>query len=332
MRIRGLKEQCYGAKRAQEVHFCSLPEANEIQQEVDDMNKFLCLTALLALPLMAQNQKKPFTVPEGVEFKPDQIYASVGTRQMHLDLYLPKSGTGPFPASVYIHGGGWSAGNRTAFQRQAAYMATKGYVGACVEYRLSGEATYPAALYDSKAAVRWLRANAAKYNIDPNRIAAAGGSAGGHLVALLGTTIDLPAYEGDEGVTGVSSRVAAVAAFNPAVDLVEFGKRLPADTEDSVAKFLGGSYQEKPQLWKDASPTYQVSARSVPFLFLHGDADTTVPYHQSCDMMEKLKAAGVRAELFTAPGAKHAFFNNPPWFEPSLKRMEEFFDSVLHSH
>lgn len=297
------------------------------------MNKVACLL-LLALPLAAQNPKQkqqnpPFHLPDSVEMQPDIVYATIGTRQMHLNLFLPKSGAGPFPAVVYIHGGGWTNGNRSAFQRQAAYMATKGYVGACIEYRLSPEAKYPAALYDSKAAVRWVRANAAKYKIDPNRIAAAGGSAGGHLVGLLGTTGDLPAYDTNEGVTGVSSRVAAVAAFNPAVDLVDFGKRRPTDAENSVVRFLGATYQEKPDLWKSASPTYQVSAKSAPFLFLHGDADTTVPYQQSVQMMQKLKAAGVRAEIFTATGAKHGFFNTPPFYEPALKRMEEFFDSLL---
>jgi acetyl esterase/lipase len=280
------------------------------------------------LPLAAQ-QNPPFVVPEGVSITPDVVYAAIGSREMHLDLYLPKNGAAPFPAVVYIHGGGWSGGNRTAFRRQAAYMATKGYAGACIEYRLSGEAKYPAALYDSKAAVRWLRAKAAKYHIDPNRIAAAGGSAGGHLVGLLGTTADMPAYEGDEGVTGESSRVSAVAAFNPAVDLVDFGKKAPIDGKNSVAVFLGATYEQNPQLWRSASPTYQVSAKATPFLFLHGDSDQTVPYQQSIEMMEKLKAAGVPAEIFTAPGAKHGFFNAPPFYEPTLRRMEKFFDSIL---
>jgi dipeptidyl aminopeptidase/acylaminoacyl peptidase len=131
-------------------------------------------------------------------------------------------------------------------------------------------------------------------------------------------------------VTGVSSKVAAVAAFNPAMDLVDAATH-PGEggADQAITAYLGATYQEKPQLWKAASPTYQVSAKSAPFLFLHGDADTTVPYQQSVDMMKKLQAVGVRAEIFTAPGAKHAFFNNPPWFEPTLKRMEEFFDAVL---
>jgi acetyl esterase/lipase len=296
----------------------------------------LCLTLPLALTLEGQepkqkgNQNPPFVAPPDVEIQNDLVYATIGTRQMHLDLYLPKKPSAtPMPAVVYIHGGGWVNGSKIAFRRQAAYMATKGYAGACIEYRLSGEAKYPAAIYDSKAAVRWVRANAKKYNIDPERIAAAGGSAGGHLVALLGTTADNPAYDSNEGVTGVSSKVAAVGAFNPAVDLVDFGQRMDADATNSVTAFLNASYKAKADLWKAASPTYQVTAKSAPFLFLHGDADPTVPYKQSTEMMQKLKAAGVRAEIFTAPGAKHGFFNSPPWYEPALRKMEEFFDSVL---
>ena len=293
------------------------------------MFRLICLTPLIALALAAQNQNPPFVVPEGIKIVPDVVYATIGSRQMHLDLYLPSNAAGSLPAVVYIHGGGWSGGNRTAFRRQAAYMATKGYVGACIEYRLVAEAKYPAALYDSKAAVRWVRANAAKYHIDANRIAAAGGSAGGHLVALLGTTADMPAFEGSEGLTGVSSRVAAVAAFNPVLDMAALGKGAANSARNPIADFLGATYEEKPQLWREASPIYHVSASSAPFLYLHGEADTTVPYRQSVEMMGKLKAAGVRAELFSAPGAKHGFFNSPPWYEPTLKRMEEFFDSIL---
>jgi pectinesterase len=287
------------------------------------------LSFLIVLPLGAQ-QNPPYVQPAGVDVHTDIVYATIGDRQMHLDLYLPKTATAtPMPAVVYIFGGGWVKGSKIAFRRQAAYMATKGYAGACIEYRLSGEARYPAAIYDSKAAVRWVRANARKYNIDPNRIAAAGGSAGGHLAMLLGTTGDDPVYDSDEGVKGVSSRVAAVAGFNPAVDLVDFGKKMESNANNSVVAFLGSSYKDKPELWRAASPTFQVSAKSAPSLFLHGDADTTVPYQQSVAMMEKTKAAGVRAEIFTAPGAKHGFFNSPPFFEPTLKRMEEFFNVVL---
>lgn len=297
------------------------------------MKTFVLFPALLATSLVIAappaGEDPPFQLPAGVELKPDLVYAHVGSRALHLDLYLPKNGSGPHPAVVYIHGGGWNKGNKNAFRRQAAYMATKGFAGACIEYRLSTEAKYPAAIYDSKAAVRWVRANAAKYGINPERIGAAGGSAGGQLVALLGVTNEAPEFEGKEGDRSVSSRVSAVAAFNPALDLADFGKRHPANTINLVVQYLGVPYAQNPALWESASPTDHVSSNAVPFLFLHGDADTTVPYQQTVDMVKKLKAAGVHAELFTAPGAKHGFFNRPPWFEPTLKRMESFFQSTL---
>jgi acetyl esterase/lipase len=215
---------------------------------------------------------------------------------------------------VYIHGGGWSGGDKSAFSRQAAYMATKGFAGACIEYRLSGEAKYPAAFDDALAAVRWVRAQAKEYHIDPDRIGAAGGSSGGHLVSLLGT---------------MKGRIVqAVAAFNPALDLS--GLNNPSALK-SASQFLGATFAENPGVWGEASPIQHVSKASASFLFLHGDADAVVPYRQSVEMRDRLLAAGVPAELFTAPGANHAFFNNPPWFDPTLKRMEEFFVKHLSS-
>ena len=241
------------------------------------------------------------------------MYSRIGNREMHLDLFLPKEGAGPFPAVVYIHGGGWVNGNKTAFQRQAAYMAAKGFAGACIEYRLSGEAIYPAAIDDARAAVRWLRTNAKQYRVDPGRIGAAGGSAGGHLVALL----------------GVKGEVRAVAAFNPVLDMVILGKEHSESAAKAINAFLGKTYAQAPDLWAEASPAAYAGKSSAPMLLLHGDADTTVPYRQSVDMLAKLKSAGVRAELFTAKGAKHGFFNAPPFYQPALERMEAFFTEIL---
>ncbi|MBI3684088.1 MAG: prolyl oligopeptidase family serine peptidase, partial [Acidobacteria bacterium] len=171
--------------------------------------------------------------------------------------------------------------------------------------------------------------NAKQYGVRTNRIGAAGGSAGGHLVALLGVTAGKPAYEGDVGVKGPSTAVQAVAAFNPAVDMVSFGKSAPNNAQNSVVRFLGKTYAEDAELWKRASPLEQVHSKAPPFLFLHGTGDTTVPYAQSERMMEALKRAGVSAEMMSAPDAAHGFFNRPPWFEPTLKRMEEFFLRTL---
>ncbi|MGH9721355.1 MAG: alpha/beta hydrolase fold domain-containing protein [Bryobacteraceae bacterium] len=294
------------------------------------MSKFLATCFLFVAGLGAQpRQEPPFRLPDSAQRLENLVYAQYGARELRLDLYLPKDGRGPFPAVVYIHGGGWSGGSKNAFSRQAAHMATKGFVGACIEYRLSGEAPFPAAVYDSKAAVRWLRANAAKYRIDPGRIGAAGGSAGGHLVAMLGTSSHVTDLEGDGGNAAMSSRVQAVAAFNPAVDLVGFGKGAPGNGQNAVTRFLGGSYAEKPDAWAKATPLTHVSARSAPLLALHGTSDGTVPYSHSVQLVEELKASGVRAELFTAEGAGHGFFNRPPWFEPTLERMEKFFMEAL---
>jgi acetyl esterase/lipase len=267
-------------------------------------------------------------MPAGVRMKAGIVYASPGGRDLRLDLFLP-DGNGPFPAVVYIHGGGWSGGSTAQFQKQAVHMAAKGFAGACIQYRLSGEAKFPAALHDSKAAVRWVRANAAQYRIDANRIGAAGGSAGGHLVAMLGTTPGIAELDGTIGNTKVPTVVQAVAAFNPALDFVAFGKRGPDSAQNAVSRFLGTTYRENPELWAKAAPLTHVTAKAPPFLFLHGSADSTVPYQQSVDMAEKLKAAGVTAEIFTAPGAAHGFFNRDPWFQPTLEKMEAFFRTML---
>ena len=293
---------------------------------------FIRLWALgitLTASLWCAKMNPPYQLPAGVEFKADLVYASPNGHALHLDLFAPK-GAGPFPAVVYVHGGGFSAGNKIAFWRQAAYMATKGFVGVSIEYRLSQEARYPAALNDCKAAVRWLRANAALYHVDPARIGAAGGSAGGHLVAMLGTTADIPALEGDEGNAKFSSRVRAVAAFNPAVDFVSAGKSGPADSKSSISSFLGATYEENPKVWEEATPLMRVSKQSAAFLFLHGTADTTVPFQASVDMLNRLKKAGAVAEIFPADGANHGFFQSPPFFEPAMLRMEAFFEKYLH--
>jgi dipeptidyl aminopeptidase/acylaminoacyl peptidase len=148
-------------------------------------------------------------------------------------------------------------------------------------------------------------------------------------VALLGTTAGMAKLEGDGGNPAESSAVQAVAAFNPAVDLVMFGKAVPGSADNSVVKFLGKSYAEAPDLWAEATPITHVGKSSAPTLFLHGDADTTVPYQQSVSMMKKLQAAGVRTAIYTAPGAAHGFFNRPPFYEPATARMEKWFQELL---
>ena len=235
-------------------------------------------------------------------------------------------GTEPLPAIVYLHSGGFFQGSPTEFQRHAAHMATKGFVGATIQYRLVPEALFPAQVQDSKAAVRWLRANASTYRIDTDRIGAAGGSAGGHLAAMLGTTPHIAEFEGDGGNPGFSSRVQAVAAF---AGVLDFPAQALRGQGFSIEGFLGASYEENPELWVKASPITYVGPESAPFLFLHGTDDLSISYQRSVDMMNALKAAGVSAEIFPAEGAGHPFYISDPWYQPTLEAMEEFFTRIL---
>ena len=246
-----------------------------------------------------------------------------GVTSNPMAVTVVKGGTEPFPAILYLHSGGWFQGSQEEFQRQAAHMATKGFVGATIQYRLIPEAYFPAQVQDSKAAVRWLRANASTYRIDTDRIGVAGGSAGGYLAAMLGTTPHIAEFEGSGGNLGFSSRVQAVAAF---AGLFDFSAMR---SDFFIEGFLRASYEENPELWTKASPSTYVGPESAPFLFLHGTRDGAVPYGQSVRMMSALEAAGVSAEIFPAEGAGHPFYFSDPWFQPTLEAIEEFFTRIL---
>ena len=252
--------------------------------------------------------------PAGVETHANIVYTRAGGRALRLDLYLP-AGPGPWPAIVYLHQGGWHSGDKTAFRRQAEYMAGRGFAGACVEYRLSNEARFPGAVEDAKAAVGWLRANATRYRINPTRIGAAGASSGGYLALMIGLDPD--------------TKLRAVVAFNPVIDLVELGKFAPDDRGNDIARFMGTSFRENPGLWQQASPLHHVSRGAPPTLLLHGTEDELIPYAQAVEMHRALAQAGVRAELFPAAGGKHGFYQEPEFYDAALKKVEAFFKSTL---
>ena len=273
------------------------------------------------------DQDPSFVLPDTVEVVRDVVYGTGGGRDLTSDLFLPETPASSRPAIVFIHGGGWCGGNKGQFCRQAAHLATQGYVGLCIEYRLSGEARFPAAVEDCKCAVRFLKAKAGEYGIDAGRVATAGGSAGGHLASLLGVSQDVPALEGTGGWAGESSNVHAVVSFN-GVGNMRFQVAYRG-AQSAASEFLGGTPDEVPDRYDLASPVTHVSFDSAPFLLLHGAADDTVPYDQSVELHKKLDTAGVRADLFTAEGAGHGFFNRPPWFQPALERMEQFLGEVI---
>ena len=255
--------------------------------------------------------RKP--VPESVKVERDIVYATYGERKVMLDLYLPKQpGASKIPCIVVIHGGGWRSGDKTRFAAIAGNLAEQGFAAACIGYRLLPEVEFPAPVVDCKAAVRWVRANAAQHGIDPDRIGAIGGSAGGHLVAMLGTSDSVKELEGDGGNPGVSSRVQAVVAMATPADMTNFAERTKIDK--ALAALI--------------SPVTHVSKDSAPILLMHGTKDGTVPMAQSELLLEKYQKAGAPAELIKVDGAPHAFWNGE-WFDDTMKRSVEFFRKQL---
>jgi acetyl esterase/lipase len=291
---------------------------------------------LLAGPLGADEEleKPPFYVPDNVTVHHNLVYSKAGNRQVLADLYLPKAGSGPFPAVVYVHGSGMPGkgreGSKDAFRRQAALLAAKGFVGLTISYRFRTEVRFPGCISDAKAAVRWLRANAREYRVDSDRIAIVGGSWGGYIASMVATTGHLAEFDGDGGNPAFSSRVKAAVAFNSLLDPIGHNPQRRADR--SPGKFIdwvGATYEERPDLWEKASPLAHADKHSPPFLFLSGTKDPTDAFAESKAMMQKLLAAGVQAEFFTAEGARHGFFHDSPWFERTLKRTEEFLTKYL---
>ena len=201
----------------------------------------------------------------------DITFGKADDTELKLDLARPQS-DGPFPAIVFIHGGSWKFGGKGQFNRQAAWLADRlDIFGACIEYRLSGEAQFPAALQDAKCAVRWVRSVADRYQIDVNRIAVCGGSAGGHLSAMMAVTNDIRDYEGDGGHADFRSDVQLAILYNGEFDMWDLVKK--GSLIDAMDAFFGGSSEEIPRRYDEASPILRVTKDTPPMLFLHGDQD-----------------------------------------------------------
>jgi len=244
-----------------------------------------------------------------------------GGRALHAEIAFPAAlPPKPMPAVIWIHGGGWKAG--TQKKNVAQWLADHGYFTASIEYRLSDEAKWPAQIEDCKLAVRWLRANAAKYHVDADKIAVWGASAGGHLVSCLGTMGDQTQFEGSGGYEGVSSKVQAVVDYCGPVDFTTGGPgiqkhmaKAPDFESPGLIGLFGGSFKDKTALWKQGSPITYVKAGDPPFLVVHGTKDESVPYAQAEEMVAALKKAGVPVEFITVQGGghgMHAAKGDPP--------------------
>lgn len=228
-------------------------------------------------------------------------YVANGSNRQKLDLYLPANSKSPVPVVLWIHGGGWSAGSKA--KPAAVRLTERGYAVASIGYRLSDEAIFPAQAHDVNAALRWIRANDAKYNIDGTRVAVWGASAGGQLALLLGVGNNVAELEGT--VEESAKDKLPVRCVIDYFGTVEFRKPKDFPLNNNRIKYLGGKSEDKPQLAALATPITHVTPDDAPVLIVHGDADKTVTISHSKALEESLKAAGVTVKFITVPGAGH---------------------------
>ena len=247
----------------------------------------------------------PFQAPSGVIHVANIEYSNVGGK-MEMDILRPQNQTAASPAVLFIHGGGFRAGNRQSYLALAAKLAQRGYVTATASYRLAPRNQFPSGLEDAKAAVRFLRANAAKYGIDPNKIGAWGGSAGGHLVLMLGLTGDVAEFEGTGPNREFSSRVQCVINYYGPTDFTQSYQK-SVDAAQVLPLWLGGHLDQNRKIHQKASPINWVTPSAAPTISIHGTKDAFVGYEHSIAITERLLNAGVDAEMETISGAGHGF-------------------------
>lgn len=275
----------------------------------------------------------PVAFPGGVKAYRDVTYQTVpGYRPQIVDIYVPAT-PGPHPLVLYIHGGGWIGGHTrhsgafSDWPKVLASLAAEGFTVASLEYRLSGEARFPAQLQDSNAALRFLRANAAQYRIDPKRVGVWGGSAGGHLAALTAVTCRDTALDPAAGNDGC---VQAAVTWYGVYDFT--GMNATPDGNSAGTKLLGCDGPCPADKNRLVSPVSYVDAKDPPFLLIHGDEDKTVPVAQSHLGEAALKAVGVPVQSIYIPGVDHSFIGKTPaeTRTASLKAINATFD-FLHA-
>lgn len=251
----------------------------------------------------------------GVPIEKDLVYGRAGNAELKLDLARPTEGTGPFPAVVWIHGGGWSMGTRTWGHGPIQLLAWQGYVAVTISYRFAPEFPWPAQVHDAKAAVRYLRAHAKELNVDPEHIAVMGESAGGHLALMVGLTGPADGLEGDSGSPGFSSRVQAVVSYCTLTDFTQLKPRVATtDAEKQHVQALrktvtdfGGTEDPGDPVWARLSPVTYADRNDPPVLMFQGALDDIVPEAQAHLLDEVFNRVGTPHRLFVAPGTGHVW-------------------------
>jgi pectinesterase len=273
-------------------------------------------------------------LPEGIIAENNMVYATLtetpyGKRDLHLDLFRPVK-TGIYPVLLLIHGGGWRSGNKSMENPLAMMIAAKGYVTVCVEYRLSPEALYPAAVYDIKTAILFLRVNAKKFGIDPDKMAISGTSAGGQLAALVGMTGNLKTFDKKEGDNSVSTEIQAIIDIDGVLDFTdpnESAKDNDTSRPSAGAYWFGATFKDAPEKWKEASPIRYSNKNTPPILFVN----SALPrFHAGRDsVISILKTYGIYTDVHTLSGTPHPFWLFHPWFGTTVELMVNFLDKTL---
>lgn len=261
------------------------------------------------------------------------VYRQVGERALHMDIFRPGSLDvgAKRPAVLLVHGGGWRSGNRHLQEPMAKYLANRGFVSATVEYRLSPEARYPAGVQDLKAALGWLRDNAGKYDIDPQRIAILGASSGAQMATLVGVTPGLKVYEtsasiGKDSVQAIVNLDGVVSFTTPMALKYE---NAPHKNPSAAGAWFGGRYEDVPELWREASPLEYAGAGSPPTLFINSSHPR---FHAGRDQyIDRLAAHNVPTKVMTHDVSPHPFWLFQPWFDPTSHIVADFLETSLEA-
>jgi acetyl esterase/lipase len=286
----------------------------------------------LELQPAAKNPRKPnVSIPptkitDDVAPHLDVVYATDGQRKLLADIFVPKTASpdNKLPGVVVVHGGGWHNGDKTKFRALGLELARRGYVAAAIEYRLADEAPFPAGMNDCCAAVRFLRANADKYFLNPDKIGAVGGSAGAHLTGLMASGGGNPKLQGEGGNPDQSARIQASVVMAGPLEMLSGSvaersrKKVPGSNSNS---WLRGTVDEKPDLYRLADAYVQIDSSTCPILFMTGELDNPSRNQRS---REKLKSLGIETGLKVYPGAKHGCWNRLPWFAEMAEDIDQF--------
>ena len=257
-------------------------------------------------------------------------YSSVGPRKLAMDVFYPREKNKTKRVAILIiHGGGWRSGNRMQHYPLAQKLASMGYACFTPEYRLSTEALFPAAVYDLKEAIRWVKKNADKYNVDTSKLVVSGFSAGGELAAFLGVTGGMPLFEGTSTVSSINTKVNAVVDMDGILSFVhaESGEGDDSKRISAATYWFGYSKKEQPKLWEAASSLSYTGSQTPPTLFINSGVERM--HAGRTDYISLLNQYHIYSEIHTFAGAPHSFPLFEPWFEPMVNEIDGFLKKVF---